>query len=120
MDDLGNEYLTGAAIAWALFAFGIGSISMAKTIFGAGRIVARWCGTAWRNAAARQERIEILEEVCGEAYQVLGALNGPLRMLDNLAAAAQGKVPPHITCLPFTPDVVPQMATRRRRSARKP
>ena len=38
-----------------------------------------------------EERISVLEQVCAEAYQLAGAVGAPERVLDNLAAAAEGR-----------------------------
>lgn len=61
--------------------------------------------TDYRRAANLIEqqaaRIAELEGVCSEAYQVVGALGGPVNMLDNLLAAQEGKPLPHDSCLPL-------------------
>ena len=46
-----------------------------------------------------------LRELCGAAYQALGAACGPVEMLDNLSAAASGVPMPHdpMAGLPWTP-----------------
>lgn len=46
-----------------------------------------------------------LKQLCAEAYQVVGALNGPVNLLDNLSAGAQGEPMPHTTVLPFSQEV---------------
>jgi hypothetical protein len=51
---------------------------------------------------ALQRRIEQLEHVCGEAYQFAGTVGAPERILDNLAAAANGDPIPHESVLPVT------------------
>ena len=43
-----------------------------------------------------------LQQVCGEAYQLAGAVGAPVKALDNLAAAACGKPMPHTTFLPVS------------------
>ena len=48
-----------------------------------------------------RERIEALETVCAEAYQVAGAIGAPVRVLDQLLAAAEGRPLPHRSVLPF-------------------
>lgn len=55
--------------------------------------------------ASQQAEIEALRYVCGEAYQMAGALGGPIEALDNLAAASTGKVMslPHESFLPIHP-----------------
>ena len=45
-------------------------------------------------------RISTLERVCAEAYQLAGAVGAPVKALDNLAAAAEGRPIPHETFLP--------------------
>jgi hypothetical protein len=49
-----------------------------------------------------QRRLEVLEAVCGEAYQFAGSVGAPERVLDNLAAAAAGKPIPHESFLPVS------------------
>ena len=49
-----------------------------------------------------EQRISILEQVCGEAYQLAGAVGAPEKALDNLAAAAAGEPIPHATFLPVS------------------
>ena len=49
-----------------------------------------------------EQRISILEQVCAEAYQLAGAVGAPEKVLDNLAAAAEGKPIPHATFLPVS------------------
>ena len=44
-----------------------------------------------------ERRISVLEQVCAEAYQLVGAVGAPVKALDNLAAAAAGKPIPHET-----------------------
>ena len=56
-------------------------------------------GTRIRNL---EERISVLEQVCAEAYQLAGAVGAPERVLDNLAAAAEGKPIPHQSFLPVS------------------
>jgi hypothetical protein len=59
---------------------------------------------AFRHVLVRAEAAEAhladLRAVCGEAYQACGALDAPVRVLDNLSAAAAGKPLPHATMLP--------------------
>jgi len=50
---------------------------------------------------AVRDRVDKLERVCAEVYQVLGELGAPARVLDQLWAAAQGDTLPHETVLPF-------------------
>lgn len=49
-----------------------------------------------------EQRISILEQVCAEAYQLAGTVGAPEKVLDNLAAAAQGTPVPHATFLPVS------------------
>ena len=42
-----------------------------------------------------------LRGVCADAYQLVGAVGGPVEALDNLSAAANGEPIPHDTFLPF-------------------
>ena len=49
-----------------------------------------------------EQRILVLERVCGEAYQLAGAVGAPEKALDNLAAAAGGEPIPHATFLPVS------------------
>lgn len=43
-----------------------------------------------------------LRSVCAEAYQFAGEVGAPERVLDNLAAAADGRPLPHASFLPVT------------------
>lgn len=45
----------------------------------------------------RTNEIKSLRRLCASAYQALGALDGPVPLLDNLRAAASGEVLPHAT-----------------------
>ena len=58
----------------------------------------------YRNRRIRklEERISVLEQVCGKAYQLAGAVGAPEKALDNLAAAAEGEPIPHATFLPVS------------------
>ena len=49
-----------------------------------------------------KQRIASLQMVCGEAYQLAGAVGAPEKALDNLAAAAYGRPIPHATFLPVS------------------
>jgi hypothetical protein len=53
---------------------------------------------------ALRRRIEDLERVCAEAYQLAGVVGAPVCVLDNLAAAADGLPIPHASFLPITAD----------------
>ncbi len=46
-------------------------------------------------------RIEALEALCGELYQVLGAVGAPVPVLDKVSAAAAGKPIPNLDLLPI-------------------
>lgn len=50
----------------------------------------------------RRGRINRLEGLCAELYQVLGTLGAPERVLDQVLAAAEGRLLPHRTLLPFS------------------
>jgi hypothetical protein len=47
-------------------------------------------------------RLDELETVCAELYQVLGTLGAPERILDQAIAAAEGRSLPYATLLPFS------------------
>jgi hypothetical protein len=68
-----------------------------------------------RDRAALLEEIERLRSVCAEAYQFAGEVGAPVRVLDNLWAAAQGEPLPHETVLPVSVDECDPL-TRRARS----
>lgn len=48
-----------------------------------------------------------MKELLSELYQVLGELNAPANVLDQVAAAAAGQPLPHATLLPFAADADP-------------
>lgn len=48
-----------------------------------------------------------MKELLSELYQVLGELNAPANVLDQVAAAAAGQPLPHATLLPFAADANP-------------
>jgi hypothetical protein len=48
------------------------------------------------------QRVDELETVCAELYQVLGTLGAPARVLDQALAAAEGRELPFPTLLPFS------------------
>jgi len=52
--------------------------------------------------AKLQARIARLERLCAEVYQVAGAAGAPVRVLDALSAAANGKPIPRVPLLPIT------------------
>ena len=60
-----------------------------------------------------EARIAVLEEVCGEAYQLAGAAGAPEKALDNLAAAAEGEPIPHATFLPVSAADCDELAPKR-------
>ena len=47
-------------------------------------------------------RLDQLEDVCAELYQVLGTLGAPARVLDQTLAASEGRPLPYETLLPFS------------------
>jgi hypothetical protein len=55
-------------------------------------------------------------ELCATAYQFVGAANGPVELLDNLFAAANGEPLPHGpgAGIPWTPDVAQPVAVSER------
>ncbi len=48
-----------------------------------------------------EERLDVLQQVCAEAYQLAGAVGAPEAVLDNLSAAAAGTPIPHASFLPI-------------------
>ena len=61
--------------------------------------------SAMKNTKTRaqlEQRIAVLEGVCGEAYQLAGAVGAPEKALDNLSAAASGRPIPHDSFLPVS------------------
>src|SRR6266566_9946088 len=65
-----------------------------------------------------RRRIEVLEHVCAEAYQFAGEVGAPVRVLDNLAAAAHGESLPHASILPITADECDEIGGLRAKLAR--
>jgi len=53
---------------------------------------------------ALRRRVELLERVCAEAYQFAGTVGAPIRVLDNLLAAAEGRELPRRSFLPVNVD----------------
>ena len=49
-----------------------------------------------------RDRLDQLEDVCAELYQVLGTLGAPARVLDQTLAASEGRPLPYETLLPFS------------------
>jgi len=65
-----------------------------------------------QETATLRARVELLERVCAEAYQFAGAVGAPVRVLDNLAAAAEGKSLPHESMLPVSAEECDEIAER--------
>lgn len=61
------------------------------------------CKEAWpgQDTPPSQLNIELLENLLGELYQVLGALDAPEEVLDQVIAALEGGPLPHESLLPF-------------------
>lgn len=61
------------------------------------------CKEAWpcEEATASSLNVDQLENLLGELYQVLGALNAPEAVLDQVIAALEGGPLPHESLLPF-------------------
>lgn len=57
-------------------------------------------------------RVQALEEVCGEMYQVAGAAGAPERVLDKLWAAAQGDAISTASVLPVLETEFEEVAER--------
>ena len=55
-----------------------------------------------REVADTAARVDALEMLCAEMYQVAGELGAPVCVLDQLWAAAQGEPLPHGSLLPFS------------------
>lgn len=53
-------------------------------------------------ADTERDRLDQLEGVCAELYQVLGTLGAPTRVLDQALAASEGRPLPYETLLPFS------------------
>ncbi len=70
------------------------------------------------STAQLQARIEVLEGILAEAYQLAGAIGAPRRVLDNLAAAVDGEPLPHGTFLPIQAEECSEVADRDRRLER--
>jgi hypothetical protein len=64
---------------------------------------------------ALSARIAVLEAICAEAYQAVGAAGAPARVLDQLWAAAQGAPIPHETILPILAEDFDEVASREAR-----
>ena len=58
-----------------------------------------------------RDRVDLLETVLAEAYQLAGAVGAPVRALDNLSAAIDGRTLPHDTFLPIQAEECGEVAT---------
>jgi hypothetical protein len=58
-------------------------------------------------------RVEQLEDVCGQAYQLAGEVGAPARVLDILFAASNGDDLPSESFLPITADECSEIASVR-------
>lgn len=58
-------------------------------------------------------RIEHLEDVCGQAYQLAGEVGAPARVLDVLFAASNGDSIPSKPFIPITADEFSEVASAR-------
>jgi hypothetical protein len=67
-----------------------------------------------RDRADLIAEIERLRAVCAEAYQFAGAVGAPERVLDNLAAAADGQPLPHASVLPVSAEECEPVPSRPR------
>jgi len=56
----------------------------------------------WDQVEDAKDELNRVRGVCAEAYQMAGALHAPVKALDNLSAAANGRAIPHETFLPVT------------------
>lgn len=57
-------------------------------------------GAAERDIVDLRSQLAAVRSVCGEAYQLAGAVGAPVKVLDNLSAAMGGMPIPHETFLP--------------------
>lgn len=53
--------------------------------------------------ANTDQRVQALEDLCGELYQVLGNAGAPAHVLDKVWAAAKGDPIPKVKLLPMQP-----------------
>lgn len=53
------------------------------------------------DVAKLRARVETLEDLCSEVYQIAGTLGAPARVLDQLLAASEGRDLPYQSLLPF-------------------
>lgn len=65
-----------------------------------------------RELARLRGRLGDLERVCAEAYQFAGAVGAPVRVLDTLQAAAQGRPIPRASFLPVAAEECDAVAQR--------
>lgn len=65
-----------------------------------------------------QDRIELLEDVVGQCYQLAGEVGAPPRVLDLLSAAVAGRPLPAETFLPVVADECSEVAEARHALAR--
>lgn len=68
--------------------------------------------------AQLRARIEVLEDVCGQAYQFAGEVGAPARVLDVFYAASAGAELPQETFLPVIADECSEVASARMTLAR--
>jgi tetrahydromethanopterin S-methyltransferase subunit G len=68
--------------------------------------------TTDRELKALRARVEELESLCSEMYQVAGAAGAPVRVLDKLLAASEGNKLPSASLLPIDPEDFDEVATR--------
>ena len=66
------------------------------------------------NREGLRAEVERLRRVCAEAYQFAGEVGAPERVLDNLAAAAEGRPLPHESFLPVSADECAPLPRRSR------
>ena len=68
-----------------------------------------------QEAADLHLEIDRLRRVCAEAYQLAGAVGAPVRVLDILAAAAEGRPLPCESFLPVAAEECDEVADLQRR-----
>jgi hypothetical protein len=64
---------------------------------------------------ALRHRVQALEELCAEVYQLAGEIGAPVRFLDALWAAAQGRPLPGGERIPVRAEECSEMAALQRR-----
>jgi hypothetical protein len=62
-------------------------------------------------------RVEELESLCAELYQVLGTVGAPAAVLDKVWAAADGQPIPRVELLPIDEDAFAAVRERRHAGA---